>query len=144
MVYYRHGESGRKRTPEYAAWDAMIQRCENKNHPSYPNYGGRGIKVCDRWRDDYNSFLEDMGRRPSPEHSIERKGNDGHYCLDNCVWGTLNEQHSNTRANVWLTHDGRTMTVRQWATELGINYQTLGNRVRNGWTAEEALTTPIR
>ena len=84
------------RTPEYICWCNLRQRCNNPNNPQYHDYGGRGITVCERW-DSFELFLEDMGERPSPEHSIERIDNDSHYGPDNCCWATKSEQLSNRR-----------------------------------------------
>jgi hypothetical protein len=75
----------------------MIQRCENANHNAYKRYGGRGIKVCAQWRDDYQAFLRDVGRRPSPQHSLDRIDNDGHYAPDNVRWATAKQQANNRR-----------------------------------------------
>ena len=92
-----HGESAiDKRTPEYRSWMAMLSRCENPNATGYKNYGGRGIIVCERWH-KYEYFLSDMGRRPSPQHSIDRINNDGNYELNNCRWATPKEQRANQR-----------------------------------------------
>lgn len=89
-----HGDSG---SPEYACWAGMIQRCENPNVENWPRYGGRGIMVCERWRISYAAFLADMGRKPSPDHSIERIENDGDYEPNNCKWATSEEQRLNQR-----------------------------------------------
>lgn len=94
----RHGESsGAGRTPEYRAWNNMITRCEVIGTPYYENYGGRGIAVCKRWRESYEAFLIDMGRRPSQAHSLDRKNNDGNYNPRNCRWATKSEQTNNRR-----------------------------------------------
>lgn len=93
----KHGNSPRKRaTPEYKSYYAMIQRCTNENAKGFENYGGRGIRVCDRWM-DFNVFLKDMGKKPSPEHSIERIEVNGNYEPSNCRWATPVEQSHNTR-----------------------------------------------
>lgn len=90
---------GRSHTPEYNSWHSMIQRCGNKNDNAYSEYGARGIRVCDRWRNSFTAFYEDMGDRPSPTHSIERLNNDGNYEPGNCKWATKTEQILNRRVN---------------------------------------------
>jgi len=94
----KHGE-GRtgKQTAEYRIWVTMKQRCSNKKTRGYKNYGGRGITVCERWKESYNNFLEDMGRRPTEKHSIDRINNDGNYEPNNCRWATQKEQYENSR-----------------------------------------------
>ena len=96
----KHGESNSvtgERTPEYIAWKAINQRCYNLNALQYKNYGARGIKVCDRWKDDFNNFLVDMGRRPSEKHSIDRINVHGDYEPGNCKWSDITEQNRNKR-----------------------------------------------
>jgi hypothetical protein len=90
----KHGES--RKTPEYNIWCAMRQRCLNPNNDSYEDYGGRGISICEEW-DEYANFLKDMGRRPSPNLTLERIDNDGNYEPGNCKWATYEEQNHNKR-----------------------------------------------
>jgi hypothetical protein len=93
-----HGESQADRTAEYRAWSAMKSRCTNEKHPKFPQYGGRGIRVCDRWLRSYETFVADVGRRPSPQHSIDRyPDNDGNYEPGNVRWATYEQQNNNRR-----------------------------------------------
>lgn len=100
---YQHGLS---HTQEYAAWLHAVQRCFNPSDASYRRYGGRGITVCDRWRDSFENFLADMGMKPSPELELERRDNDGNYEPDNCYWATRIQQQANKRNEArwgWIT-----------------------------------------
>lgn len=85
------------RIPEYGAWAAMKDRCRRKNHRQYAYYGGRGITVCDRWLKSYSNFLDDMGKRPSSDYSLDRINNSGNYEPGNCRWATRSEQNKNRR-----------------------------------------------
>lgn len=139
---FRHGQS---RTPEHNAWCAIHQRCNNPKYPRYARYGGRGITVDPRWN-VFENFLADMGQRPSPKHSIERRDNNGPYAPENCVWATNRQQANNRggrKANVLLTYAGETLNVTQWAARTGLSGNQIRNRIRKGWTAEKILTTPI-
>ena len=94
----KHGDYiGSKPTCEWKSWDSLKQRCTNSNNKDYHNYGGRGIKVCKSWLNSYKLFLQDMGRKPSIKHSIDRINNDGNYEPSNCRWSTMKEQSNNTR-----------------------------------------------
>lgn len=127
-----HGESLNNRTREYQTWDAMIQRCTNKNNKAYSNYGGRGVIVCDRWRYSYENFINDMGRRPSSGHSLERINNELGYNPTNCKWATRKDQARNRRSNRILEHSGRKMVMQDWAIELGISETTIITRLKAG------------
>ena len=137
----RHGRTtGNDRT--YRSWAGIIQRCTNPNDKRWHDYGGRGIAVCERWREFLN-FLADMGERPEGK-SIDRINNNLGYSPENCRWATPLEQQNNMSTNVIVTHDGKTKTVREWADLLKIEKQTLYFRLRRGWTVERALGTPLR
>jgi hypothetical protein len=137
----RHGEAWKTR--EYAIWQAMVQRCTNPTSVNFHKYGARGITVCDAWR-DYSTFLADMGRRPSNEHSLERIDNERGYEPGNCRWATVKEQANNTRWNRRLTLNGETLTVAQWAERTGMKSNTIIYRLRRGWSDEKALTGPLQ
>lgn len=94
----KHGDAhATKRGTEYNTWAHIIKRCENKNDKDWLYYGGRGITVCPQWRQSYSQFLEDMGRKPTPIHSIDRINNDGNYEPENCQWATKKQQSANRR-----------------------------------------------
>lgn len=118
-----HGEASVKTvTREYEAWCRMIGRCYNENNKVYIKYGGRGIKVCDRWVKSYQSFLDDMGRRPSSKHSLDRyPDNNGNYEPANCRWATTKEQNRNYRRNRWFEQNGVKMLVSEWAEYFNIS-----------------------
>lgn len=138
-----HGDTRNgKRTTEFKAWQAMKTRCNNPNFNGYKYYGGRGIKVCDRWLEGFENFLCDMGRKPSDEYSLERKNGELGYYPENCKWATRIEQLNNTRQNRFLEWDGKRMTVAQWGREIGIRGKTLRERIRKGYSVKEALTLP--
>lgn len=142
-----HGETrGRQSTPEYYAWKGMKSRCSP--HPSnrhdWKHYGGKGIRVCDRWASSFETFLADMGRRPSNKHSIDRIDPHGDYSPENCRWATIFEQRRNYSRNVMLTFNGRTLCATDWAPIVGISAAAIMDRVRRGWTVERTLTAPTK
>lgn len=111
--------------PEYWAWVRMKRRCYQPRYKGYKNYGGRGIRVCDEWREDYFAFLSHVGRKPSPKHSLDRINNDGHYEPGNVRWATWDVQSNNRRNVRRITHNGRTLNLTQWADELGVTARKL-------------------
>lgn len=138
----QHGHciNGRQ-TSTYECWSAMHKRCSNPEHPSYKDYGGRGVSVCERWN-DFANFLADMGEKPSGK-SIDRFPDpNGSYKTDNCRWATAKEQNNNKRGNTVLEFSGKRLTISQWSEETGIKDCTLSERLRHGWSVERALTTP--
>lgn len=141
-----HGHSKREDTTDtYGIWCKIKNRCFSPNNSAYKNYGGRGITMCDRWKDSFENFLEDMGERPSKNHSIDRVDNEKGYEPGNCKWVTRAEQSRNTRRNVWVEFNGQNKTICDWADDLGINRSTLVYRiVKAGWEVEKAFTTPIK
>jgi hypothetical protein len=136
-----HGKCG---TPEYQAWCAIKTRCENQNQVSWDDYGGRGIRMCQRWAESFEAFLEDMGPKPDGDYSLDRLDVDGGYCPENCKWSSRKEQNNNKRNNRTLTYNGETLTVAQWAERLSVSAKTLTCRIGRGWDAERALTAPIK
>lgn len=134
-----HGLSG---TKIHKTWKHIKDRCLNSKCKSYPNYGGRGITMCERWM-VFENFLKDMGQPPSVKHSLDRKDNSKGYCKANCRWATNREQTNNARSNVRISFNGRTQNISQWADELGIKYATLYGRIKTfKWSIEKALTQP--
>jgi hypothetical protein len=128
--------------PLFRAWKTMIARCHNPRNNSFPFYGGRGISVCDRWRESFAAFVEDMGPRPEG-FSIERIDNDGGYRPENCRWATPTEQARNTRRNKTLTARGATMTAVEWSKVSGVPRGTINYRRTHGWPDEDAIFAPV-
>lgn len=133
-----HGESNKSK--EWDAWGSMIQRCTNPKNKKYYSHGGRGIKVCDRWRNSFINFLDDMGRAPSKSHSLDRIDNDGNYEPSNCKWATRSEQANNTRSNIRIFFKGKVQTLKQWCDELSLPYVKTKARIKNGWSVERAFS----
>lgn len=124
--------------PTKKAWKNMQQRCYNQNAPGYKNYGGRGIRICIKWRLSFKCFLKDMGRRPEGL-TLERKDNDGNYTPDNCRWATRKEQQRNKRNNILLTHKGKTMCLGEWAEYLVMSRNTIKKRYAYGMPVDRIL-----
>jgi len=129
----------------YDTWVGLKQRCHNPKNPRYVDYGARGITVCDRWRGDdgFKNFLEDMGPRPSPKHSLDRIKNELGYSKENCRWADDNTQGGNKRNSVLLTYNGKTQCVGAWERELGLGVGVIHGRLKMGWSAEDCINTPV-
>lgn len=143
----RHGEANNKngtRSRLYVIWCHMVERCENTHSGRYADYGGRGIRVCDEWK-DFVVFRDwALKNGYSIELSIDRLDNNGDYEPSNCKWSTRKEQGNNKRNNRLLTYKGRTQTMTQWADEIGMNPGTFKYRIYLGWSVERAIEEPIR
>lgn len=138
-----HGAARRgKQSSEYTTWEGIHSRCTHRGDTGFKNYGARGVKVCKRWQ-SYELFLEDMGKKPSPAHSIEREDPNGDYEPGNCRWATRTEQARNKRNTVRLTHKGETRPMAEWAELRGIKYHTLKKRLAKGWSVERALNEAV-
>lgn len=136
----RHGHSYH---PLFIRWQSMIWRCYKPTNRSYKNYGARGITVCDRWRDSFEAFVEDMGIAPVGK-SLERIDNNGPYCKENCKWATDTEQTRNQRTNVRYEMNGELLTIPEWAERFGMPKATVYNRVlKLHWPLLKALTTKV-
>jgi hypothetical protein len=136
-VNIKHGMAG---SSEYGIWAKIKSRCTNPKHSHYRYYGGRGITMCDRWRDSFDAFCQDVGPRPSPTHTIDRIDVNGNYEPGNVRWATRKQQANNRRNTVRLTYQGKTQLLAEWADELGIPLTTILNRYyRIGGSTEDVL-----
>ena len=124
------------------SWAYMMSRCYNNIDPAYGNYGGRGIKVCERWH-DYHNFAQDVGEKPQGM-SLDRMDNEGNYSPENVRWADPVTQGNNRRTNRFVEMDGRRQTVAQWAREYRVDAAVVHARIKLGWPFLEALTTPLR
>lgn len=150
----RHRKHGFYKTPGFTSWHSMRARCYKNTDKYWRDYGGRGIKVCERWRNSITAFLDDMGPRPE-KFTIDRKNNEGHYscgkCAEcianawdpNCHWISRLDQEKNKRTSVKITFNGETKIQSDWEKELGLRKGTIGDRLKRGWSISDALTKPI-
>jgi hypothetical protein len=137
-----HGHCVGGYTPTYRSWANMRSRCENSGVKEYADYGGRGIRVCTRWQ-SFENFLLDMGERPA-DLTLDRVDNNGNYEPRNCRWATRRTQQNNRRRNSRLTFAGETLSLSEWSRRTSIPLSTLRGRLRLRWTAEQALSKPVR
>ena len=117
----------------------MLARCYYPGAINFSRYGGRGITVAEEWKNDFAKFLEDMGPKPSPKHSIERKDNDLGYSRDNCIWATSRQQSRNRSDSKRITAWGVSQTTPAWAEQTGVKRDTILHRLAYGWSPERAL-----
>lgn len=149
-----HQKHGLSRVREYLIWTKMVSRCHDPNSNNYRWYGAIGRYVCDGWRNSYQSFIADVGFAPSRKHTIDRIETTGSYtcghceqCADrkqtmNCRWATKDVQVRNAKNNLHFTHDGKTMILKDWARESGVEYHTVYARILRGWNTLDAIFTP--
>jgi hypothetical protein len=129
--------------PLYATWNGMIARCNKPAMINYAYYGGRGIRVCERWM-TFENFVADMGEKPSPDLEIDRIDKNGNYEPGNCRWASRKEQARNRRSNRRIGLGGRVKTAIEWEEETGIPAKTILKRIKMGWSPRDALLTPVR
>lgn len=135
-----HGHTSGKQSSEYITWNNMIRRCTDPNDKSFARYGGRGINVCQEWLESFESFLNHIGPKPSPKHSIDRIDNLRDYEPGNVRWATLDEQARNKRNNVMLNFNGKQVCLKDYCALAGLNYNTVQNRrYQLGWPLEKAV-----
>lgn len=137
---YKHGDCNK--TKEYRAYRHMLNRCYNQNVVDYPRYGGRGIIVCERWRNSYKNFLSDMGRSPSSKHSLDRIKVNGHYTPKNCRWATAIEQANNKRTTYLVNYGGRIVPLGLLAKEVNMPIELMRGRLNLGWSIDRTISTP--
>lgn len=140
-VIERSTSHGMCKCKEYESWVGIKKRCTNKNSKDYKNYGGRGIKICERWLNSFENFYEDMGKKPTNKHSLDRIDNNKGYSKDNCRWATRKQQNRNTRMNVFYEFRGKKRTLVEISEITGINRTTIWYRInKHGWSEERAFS----
>lgn len=136
---------GKHNTRLYRIWQAMYARCYIRTTPAYKNYGGRGITICTEWLKDFQAFYDwAMQSGYNDNLTIDRVNVNGNYEPFNCRWITKEEQARNTRANHYITYNGETHTLGEWASIVGIDRRVIGWRLKHNWTIERALTTKVK
>ena len=131
------------RTGVYGIWGNMLYRCNTSTCPLYESYGGRGISVCAAWH-SFDSFMSDMGDRPSDSHSIDRIDVNGNYEPSNCRWATAKDQARNRRNSSFIFIDGLKLQVDEYCEKYGISKTAIKNRIRRNWTNKRIIETPVR
>ena len=135
-----HFVHGKRHTRLYGIWSNMKTRCFNHNDPHFERWGGRGITVCDEWKNDFKSFYDwAMSHGYRDDLTIDRIDNDGNYCPENCRWVSHEEQNRNKRNVRLITHKGKTQTIGQWTKELNLGKETIRERLKRGWSETEAI-----
>jgi hypothetical protein len=141
MVVNKNKIHGMAHTPIYNVWSAMKNRCLNPNDKQYKDYGGKGVKICDKWL-TFEGFYEDIGSTYAKGLTIERKDYNGDYCPENCIWTDRFTQANNTSRNRYETVNGITDSLANLCRRFGFTYATIQHRLQRGWSIEEAFNTP--
>lgn len=128
---------------EYSSWSNMHERCQNPKLKGFPNYGGRGIKVCSQWA-TFDNFLRDMGRKPDPKFTIERDDSNGDYEPSNCRWASKTEQTRNKRNSIYVTYQGKRRLLIDLLVDLGLSRARVVSRLKLGWSLEAAIALPLQ
>lgn len=129
--------------PLYGLWSSMLTRCYNKNSKHYNIYGGRGIKVCDRWLPEnlgFEHFVSDMGERPSNMHTLDRINNDGDYCPENCRWATITQQSNNKRKSIIVYYFGKRIYLKELCKIIGLNYSRVAHQIQKGFDINSIIS----
>ena len=146
-AHYIHGKTDSR---VFNSWRSMIQRCCNEKDVAFSKYGGRGVRVCDRWNSSkggsFQNFLTDMGEPPTDEHTLDKDklGNGMLYSPETCCWLDRSGQARHRRSNRMLTYNGQTKCVSEWAEAIGIKRDVIYDRLRRSWSVEKALSTPVK
>lgn len=127
---------------EYKSYHSMIQRCYNPKCASFPNYGARGIIVCDRWLKSFENFFDDMGERPSKEYSLDRINVEDNYTPENCKWSNFYEQANNRRNTVFITYNSQTKALGHWAKEFNISLDLIRYRLNKKYPINKLFLKP--
>jgi hypothetical protein len=136
---------GMANSTEFEIWCGIKKRCFNKNCKHFDDYGGRGVTMCQEWKDSFEAFFRDMGPRPSPRHTIDRyPNNDGNYELSNCRWTTKKEQANNRRSSRLITVGSETKTLTEWGESSGLGWSLIATRLNRGWPVKDAVSRPAR
>jgi len=129
-----------KGTPEYTSWQLMKDRCYNQNNKTFSYYGGKGVRVDDKWIDDFTVFLSDMGKKPGKSHTLDRVNGDLNYSKENCRWATKTEQVRNRKNTKFIEYKGERKPLAEWCEILNLDYNNTNKRIWRGWEIERAFT----
>lgn len=135
---------GKSYSLEYKTWQSMIARCYYPSKESFKNYGAKGIKVCDEWKNSFEQFYKDMGKRPFQSASLDRIDNSKGYSKENCRWASMQEQERNKTNNIVVEFNGFKGCLTEVCEHFGLNLSAIRSRIYKGWTVSDALSKPIR